>query len=600
MSKNIKCYKTRKNKKQNKTHTLLYGGAAAAASLSVEPVNNSNNEVKDKSDNELLQLFLRKYIVNLNYDSIDISKFDKYLLLLINIYLSPVEKIITDKLKIELFKQLYATIINFRQIQANETLQNFRYINMHGGFVNTSLKKIRDDIVLIFLTPINRFGVQCLDNTKKILDELQLPGNRLNIQSNLLCLDKDLSNNNLSNNRDNNFSNNGDKNFFHSLLKNAITLLPGQYYYDLYLCITKKDKGLRLNIYNLDNNKSEVELNPNANGDIEYSTQLSVYIDSLPKTEKIKFLFVNCCRNIDYSIEHFNLNKNLGKDIYVYENFMLYFNTIMAGCKKIISPIQGVMLFKSKQKNNKQEEYLKNLYKIWEQKLNVQFTEFKKLFRPILYEFLVSLLKTKTQNNDEIVIQLFLSSKELFNNDDVMIQFYMKLLELFAGMEKLKTEYLEALRNKSNKDILDKITYSLIKSTDDIFNFLNKNRDIVGIQDFYYLFGFIDELIYPDRTYSIDKYYEMTFSLTILLGIKALQELGDLYNNTYTLLNKIVKEYNKKQMLEVLQEIKKHGNKRLGHLGRKTLLSKKNKKIDELEPFIHSQTQLISSIFESS
>lgn len=598
MSKDNKYYRTRKNKKQNKTHTLFYGGAAAAATGT--PVNNTNNEVKDKSDNELLQLFLRKYIVNLNYDIIDISKFDKYLLLLINIYLSPVEKIIeiTDKLKIELFKQLYATITNFRQIQANETLQDFRYINMHGGFVDTSPKKIRDDIILIFLTPVNRYGVGCLDNTKKILDELQLPENRLHIQTNILCLDKDLSNNNINNSQNNRNNQN-----YHSLFKNAITLLPGQYFYDLYLSITKKDKGLKLNIYNLDNNKSEVELNPNANGDIEYSTQLSFYIDSLPKTEKIKFLFVNCCRNIDYSIQYFNLNTNLGKDIYVYENFMLYFNTIMAGCKKIISPIQGVMLFKSKQKNNKQEEYFKNLYEIWKKKLNVQFTGFKKLFRPILYEFLVSLLKTKTQNNDELVIQLFLSSKELFNNDDAMIQFYMKLLKLFAVMETLKTKYLEALRNKSNEHILKTITDSLIESTDDIYDFLQKNKDIVGIQDYNYLFNFIDELINPDpnyTTYSIDEYYEMPFSLTIFSKIIALKELYELYQNTYTLLNKIVKEYNKKLMPAVLQEIKKHGNKRLGHIGRKTLLSKKNKKIDELEPFIHSQTQLISSIFESS
>jgi hypothetical protein len=197
------------------------------------------------------------------------------------------------------------------------------YINMHGSFnLQNGFKQIPPNIVLVFLTPVNRYSYICSKDSKAKIDEtFNNPVLKNMFLNNILCIDKinDIQKNNR--NYRSNFA------FF----ENALVLLPGQYYCDLDLNYTVKDKTT----YSVDithYGKKNIE-NILHNSSKDYKSTLSAIIKSHIEPDihhdlssnKLSYVIVDCCRNLDHA-------KQDGTDIYIYENFMLYFNTIMFNC----------------------------------------------------------------------------------------------------------------------------------------------------------------------------------------------------------------------------------------------------------------------------
>jgi hypothetical protein len=134
-----------------------------------------------------------------------------------------------------LFNTLYLQIKDYKQ--KSQDSQKFKidndlyYINMHGKFnYNNGFIKIPENIVLVFLTPVNRFGVFCsYENRNNIYDIFNDKIQKNNILNNIFCIDK--INDTPKQNNANFLS---DFSFF----ENSIVLLPGQYYFDLNISYT--------------------------------------------------------------------------------------------------------------------------------------------------------------------------------------------------------------------------------------------------------------------------------------------------------------------------------------------------------------------------
>jgi hypothetical protein len=316
--------------------------------------------------NELIKQFLRLYIGNLyqadeesnhknnrtqkknnkkpntnkrtKNNTAFISKYNDYIRIISEIYGTTPE---------ELFRKLYETTINYRDLlpEKNENAQDFYYVNTHGGFkAEMTPKLIPEKTVLIFLTPVNRYGIcGTLEDLLKIKEIFKNKDYRLLIQQNLPCLDK-------FNDDANNKLNTRDLYNYHKMFKNAIILYPGQYYYDLVLGFTKEnDNGKNLNIsYFTGDSETQdlikIEKDKNNKLNTDYEDYLSnivnkqfdekyINFEKHKSHSGIRYIIVNCCRNIDASYMHNQyFDKKFGKSLYIYENFMFYYNVIMANC----------------------------------------------------------------------------------------------------------------------------------------------------------------------------------------------------------------------------------------------------------------------------
>jgi hypothetical protein len=253
-------------------------------------------------------------------------KYNNYIQLISEIY---------ETTQDSLFRKLYDTTITYRGLvdEINDTVKDFYYVNTHGSFIRDMKPKlIPEKTVLIFLTPVNRYGIACnLSELSSIKDNLK--DNRLFIQKNLPCLDK--FSNNTNNKVNTRYVNN-----YHKMFKNAIILYSGQYYYDLELSFTKADNVTNMNINYFTGDSVSQDLIKIEN----YDDILSNIVDRNFIEDKynnhsfhnsnngIRYIIINCCRNIDVNT---GLNEAFGKNIYIYENFMFYYNLIMANCNSI-------------------------------------------------------------------------------------------------------------------------------------------------------------------------------------------------------------------------------------------------------------------------
>jgi hypothetical protein len=241
-----------------------------------------------------------------------------------------------------LFRKLYETTIKYRDLveEIKDTAQDFYHINTHGTFIrDMKPKKIPEKTVLIFLTPVNRYGFGCnLKETSMMKESFQNESNRLFIQQNLPCLDKF----NTTNNTNNTYKVN--TKYFtncYKIFKNAIILYPGQYYFDLNLGFTSKDNGqdMNINYYTGNSNSTDlIKIEKDKNNELttNYYDILSNIVNGnfAPETynvslfnsnNDIRYIIVDCCRNIDDPITHEKKEHfaDLGKNIYIYENFKL-------------------------------------------------------------------------------------------------------------------------------------------------------------------------------------------------------------------------------------------------------------------------------------
>uniref|UniRef100_A0A6C0HMC9 Uncharacterized protein n=1 Tax=viral metagenome TaxID=1070528 RepID=A0A6C0HMC9_9ZZZZ len=260
------------------------------------------------------------------------SKYKEYIDLIKTIYkISDIDENI-------LFNKLYTQITDYQkksqELQKSSFDNPLYYIDMHGGFnFEKKFIQVPDNIVIVFLTPVNRFGHTCeLVDRQTIYKTFKNRDSKNKILNNILCIDK-IYNPKLLNNQNNRHI----YNKFHFFEK-SIVLLPGQYYCDLNLSFSKsienKEKDMDISYFS-NNRQSSIILEDV----LIYNNTLSSIINTniVPKQDKLAYIFVDCCRNIDSNVKNnaTNINALYGKQIYIYENFMLYFNTIMSKCNSI-------------------------------------------------------------------------------------------------------------------------------------------------------------------------------------------------------------------------------------------------------------------------
>ena len=247
--------------------------------------------------------------------------------------------------ELDVFKKLYKTTLDYREkiLKNSANANDFYYVNTHGSFgdfnvVLNQIYKVPDNTVLIFLTPINRYGFICSKSEGELIkDSLHLPENRKFIQENLDCLDKF--------NNDTNSTELSTKNMkYHKMFKNALFLYPGQYYFSLDLGINfdGSDKGRDMNIHYFTKDeevknliKKEKKIYEDQLHNIVNDEKNSEIYEKEERNSLIKYIIVDCCRNLDSAFNSKLSNTYNTRKIYLYENFMFYYNLIMANCKII-------------------------------------------------------------------------------------------------------------------------------------------------------------------------------------------------------------------------------------------------------------------------
>jgi hypothetical protein len=248
-----------------------------------------------------------------------------------------------DKKYEELFKHLVLILINFNTNLKTLPVasKKIALIDMHGGFnFDNGFQIVPDNMVLVFMTPVNRYGFiggcskKNPDYLEKLKNSFSNSDTRQKIFESLSCLDK-------FSDRDNK---NSGQNYKYAL-QEATVLYPGQYYFDLEMSYNENDKDNILGIYVFpDNVSDELQTKFTNRYYNNFSNSLSNIIASnFPSNTggkpSLTYLFIDCCRNIDHYIKDLKSSSQKlkflqsGKDIYTYENFMYFFNTIMSNCK---------------------------------------------------------------------------------------------------------------------------------------------------------------------------------------------------------------------------------------------------------------------------
>lgn len=323
--------------------------------LNTEHVSQHNNTNKQQTKKNNNAFKLKPDIIDFFYNKLD------FMGLIYNINMG--EPILTYK---ELFKILTQQIIDFNTIYKPipRNQKHITLIDMHGSFnFDNGFQTVPNNFVLVFLTPVNRYGygLYCDKTHPDYLATLESvytdPKIRNNIFDNLSCLDK--------------YSDRNNKNTSYNLklsLQDAVVLFPGQKYFDLNLSFEERDVSDFMNIYNF----------PDIDGNIIMQTELNVssYSDTLSsilttryskaQQHTLNYVFIRCCRNLDEEVSSLNTNTNIsqtiytGYSIYVYENFMYYFNTIMNICDTDIKSNLLEEAFGNTAFNNKGRLLLRN------------------------------------------------------------------------------------------------------------------------------------------------------------------------------------------------------------------------------------------------
>ena len=300
-----------------------------------------------ETDNQkLLQNFLLAYIANLNdgktqhnsnTNNAEITEISDNINMIFELYKS---------YEISIYKRPFAitNITDFLDYQV-ENLINYKiklqntpnddkqliYSQMHGGFNTETPQLVPYNVVLVFMTPLNRFGLckspQQFEELSKIFSDTTT---RNNILNNIFCIDK----HEIDSHEENKFE--YDKIGF----KNALVLYPEQIYFDIFLTYNQEsntENSFGTYLYNKDGKKDitrdcqDIENNKSIKYcDISLSALISNIINKNNGHTKINYIFLNACRELNFQ----NL---IFEKAYVYENFMYYFNTIMSNCNATIN-----------------------------------------------------------------------------------------------------------------------------------------------------------------------------------------------------------------------------------------------------------------------
>jgi len=235
----------------------------------------------------------------------------------------------------ELFSNLQLSISKYenylRELKKQNRSGNFVYLNVHGGYnANPINRVVPDNTIIIFTTPINRFGYTCKFTTEEKVDFFRDKANRLLFQNYMTCIDKGIDNRAINNSNKPNLSE------LNNIFKNAIVFLPFQGYYDIALSYTQEDAEAGYGIYkNLNNQESYEKTGQQSIWLSDYITEYYLTIPTILTTPT--FFVVSCCRSLNHTIHEQNKTKtnNLitkGQIMYKYEHFMLYYNTFLLNC----------------------------------------------------------------------------------------------------------------------------------------------------------------------------------------------------------------------------------------------------------------------------
>jgi len=564
-----------------------------------------------------------------------ISKYNNYIQLISEIY---------ETTKDSLFRKLYDTTITYRSLvdEIHDTAKDFYYVNTHGDFTGDMKPKlIPEKTVLIFLTPVNRYGITCnLSELSSIKDNFKKKDNRLLIQKNLPCLDK-FNNNNTNNKVNTRYVDN-----YYKMFKNATILYSGQYYYDLELGFTKEDNGKDLNINYFTGDSASQDL-IKIEKDTNYNDILSNIVDrnfneykynnhSLHNSNNdIRYIIVDCCRNIDYDTR---LSEAFGKNIYIYENFMFYYNLIMENCIYIttstllpdtrFASFFGFVRYISKQQwDTYKSTLMVNFYKYISKPAKIE--NITKLLSALLPDIdivlnrlkIYDLLEILEYNDGNIEIStnyMFRHLNICYNKNKTEKPHFLKyvncidinskqlkhienalsdMLSKAGRHELINRDQLEAFKDMINKMLNDLATIvdnpdkiKFIRETftpyiDAINKCLdtNKETDInlkTNCNELY-------KLMINYNFYKFTYEYELKNKCDILFpGMK--EKYDEMLSELKTLVDTFLKDP-KNILSDKLANIKKRGNSKLGNNGRNTLMKtyfKKTNKNTKLSPAI--------------
>lgn len=377
-----------------------------------------------------------------------LSNFYKYLDVICDIYDIPIKLEDSEEHKLQayinLFRILNETIQLYKSILKSESFKpNIYYLDMHGGYcekelsgkgVNPIICTVPSNFVLIFTTPTNYTSLfnSTSDNHFYILEAFR---SLLKTPETIPCLPE------------------LDK------FRDFEILLPNQKYFNIKLKFDKtSNSNSDMNLYCLYEDKDK---DAACIKDTKYNETLNdILSKEIPHRSNLTFLFVSSCRSLNLSLIMLNdSNTNTkthaqitSKNMYIYHNFMYYYNFNMMECYRTFLIPEAL---NSKLYNfNYDKNYLFSFKDLW----NID----QKIAKHILKKFIIEQYNISKPvdlpvlENDKFKI--------VFNNNNVYIteinpkNINLKLLKKIKDkIIKNLAKYLHSLqskdRNNDNKSL---------------------------------------------------------------------------------------------------------------------------------------------------
>ena len=374
----------------------------------------TNNSIMDLDiPSSLFQHFLLAYIKNLNFNEYMknnkddvLAEFYENLNTIINLYNNTPDKNNTiEELKTFFKTQVNIVLKNTQKLDTTTPVnKQLIYTYMHGGLIDETPYIVPYNIVLVFFTPLNNFGmIKNLKYYETLRSIFANESQRAELLANIFCSDKYQN--------DANSYINGQKH----MLKYALVLYPQQLYFNLEIAHYKKeDKGHNMGIF-LYHGKEEINTIKDLKTD--YKNTLHGLISEISSTyhNKINYLFVDTCREFN------SLQLSLEK-AYVYENYAYYFNTIMNNCS------HDKLSHLPKTYYNKSSSYEQILYnKI----LTTYFSEITTIIKNGFLRKFLLLIRKNFETDREIKVAIRRKIK-IHINDSHIVPDYLKLYVFLA------------------------------------------------------------------------------------------------------------------------------------------------------------------------
>jgi hypothetical protein len=293
----------------------------------------SNNKELSIDNKQLLRKFLLYYMFNIvsffkdkkesKIEEQSTTRFKEAINLICDLHNINKSLPFNDRIML-LFKKLQIPLLeNIKLLKAYTEDKTYElplyYIHMHGEFkkkssISTDLLTVPKNVVLVFTTPINKFGI-CQQSLKheEFIAFFTNQKNKFKIVNNLGCFDK---------NTDLDEANNAA--FESPFMSRATVLYPGQLYCNMILSFSK-ETDTEMNSYKIVKDKAFKRHDVSKN--LNLSEELLNISDGTYGVQT--FVFISCCRTLD------DIDLTYSNPLYEYEHFIYYFNLIMSNCQSL-------------------------------------------------------------------------------------------------------------------------------------------------------------------------------------------------------------------------------------------------------------------------